>query len=64
MHASALSAPEFHNEEAAYAVVEARLWPDGPHCPHCGGTGRAYALKGKSTRIGLRKCGFCRKQFT
>jgi transposase-like protein len=64
MPASALSAPEFHSERAAYEVVEARLWPDGPVCPHCGGVGRAYALNGKTTRIGLRKCGFCRKQFT
>ena len=35
--ASALSAPHFHNEEAAYAYVEERLWPSGPVCPHCGG---------------------------
>jgi hypothetical protein len=26
---SILSAPYFHNEEAAYAFVEARLWPRG-----------------------------------
>ncbi len=64
MSASALSAPEFHSEQAAYEWVEARLWPNGPVCPHCGGVGRAYALKGKRTRIGLRKCGHCRKQFT
>lgn len=61
---SRLSDPCFHDEQAAYAVVEARLWPDGPICPHCGGTERIYELKGKSTRIGLRKCGHCRKQFT
>src|SRR5829696_7839891 len=59
-----LSAPYFHDEQAAYAEVEARLWPNGPVCPHCGGADRAYALKGKSTRIGVRKCGHCRKQFT
>jgi transposase-like protein len=64
MPASVLSAPEFHSEQAAYEWVEARLWPNGPVCPHCGGVGRAYALKGKTTRIGLRKCGFCRRQFT
>ena len=31
-----LSAPHFHNEDAAVAYVEARLWPNGPVCPHCG----------------------------
>jgi transposase-like protein len=61
---SKLSAPEFHDERVAYAVIEARLWPNGPVCPHCGATDRIYELKGKSTRIGVRKCGHCRKQFT
>ncbi len=37
---SHLSAPYFHNEEAAYAYVEARVWPTGPVCPHCGGYDR------------------------
>lgn len=61
---SVLSAPHFHNEKAAYAYVEARIWPEGPVCPHCGCFGRIYELKGKSTRIGVRKCGDCRKPFT
>ena len=61
---SVLSAPHFHNEKAAYAYVEARVWPEGPVCPHCGCFGRIYDLKGKSTRIGVRKCGDCRKPFT
>ena len=30
---SVLSRPEFHDEEAAYAYVEARLWPHGATCP-------------------------------
>src|SRR6187399_1364547 len=34
---SVLSDKHFHNEAAAYAFVEARLWPNGPVCPHCGG---------------------------
>jgi transposase-like protein len=61
---SHLSAPYFHDEQAAYAEVEARLWPNGPVCPHCGGMDRIYEMKGRSTRIGVRKCGHCRKQFT
>jgi transposase-like protein len=62
--ASHLSAPYFHNEEAAYAFVEARLWPNGAVCPHCGETKRVGKMGGKATRIGLHKCYACRKQFT
>ncbi|TZG28923.1 IS1595 family transposase [Sphingomonas montanisoli] len=61
---SALSRPEFHNEEAAYAFVEARIWPEGPTCPHCGGVERISKMQGKSTRIGAYKCYQCRKPFT
>ena len=62
--ASALSAPHFHNEEAAFAFVEARVWPEGPTCPHCGGVERISKMRGKSTRQGLYKCYQCRKPFT
>ena len=61
---SALNAPHLHNEEAAYAYVEARVWPEGPICPHCGGFDRIGKLEGKSTRIGVYKCYQCRKPFT
>lgn len=61
---SALSAPHFHNEEAAYAYVEARIWPEGPVCPHCGGVERIGKMGGKSTRVGAYKCYQCRKPFT
>jgi transposase-like protein len=61
---SALSAPHFHNEEAAYAYVEARIWPEGPVCPHCGGVDRIGKLQGKRTRVGAYKCYQCRKPFT
>src|ERR1700744_5721546 len=61
---SVLSAPHFHNEKAAYAYVEARVWPNGPVCPHCGGFERISPMKGKSTRIGTYKCYVCRKPFT
>ncbi len=62
--ASALSAPHFHNEEQAFAYVEARVWPEGPTCPHCGGVERISKMQGKSTRMGLYKCYQCRKPFT
>lgn len=61
---SVLSAPHFHNEKAAYAYVEARVWPEGPVCPHCGGYERIGLMGGKSTRIGAYKCYQCRKPFT
>jgi transposase-like protein len=61
---SVLSDPHFHDEAAAYAWVEARIWPNGPMCPHCEGTDRIGKLKGSSTRIGAYKCYACRKPFT
>ncbi len=62
--ASVLSSPHFHNEEKAFAYVEARVWPNGPVCPHCGGVEKLGKLKGKTTRPGLWKCYQCRKPFT
>ncbi len=64
MSKSVLDAKALHDEAAAYAWVEARLWPNGPVCPHCGGTERISKMRGKSTRTGVYKCYQCRKQFT
>lgn len=64
---SILSQPQFHDEAAAFAYVEAELWPTGPVCPHCGGFERISAIApnaAKRIRIGLKFCGQCRKQFT
>jgi transposase-like protein len=61
---SALSAQHFHSEQAAFDYVEARVWPEGPVCPHCGGFDRISKMGGQSTRIGLHKCYQCRKPFT
>ena len=62
---SVLSDTHYHSEEAAYAYVEARIWPDGPTCPHCGNVDadRIGKLKGKTTRVGLYKCYACRQPF-
>lgn len=57
-----LSAPYFHDEAAAFAELEATLWPHGPVCPRCGGMERITAVKGG--RAGLRRCGPCKRQFT
>jgi len=59
-----LTAKHFHDEEAAYAYVEARVWPKGPVCPKCGENKRFGKLAGKSTRIGVYKCYACRKPVT
>jgi len=66
MAKSVLSDDRFHNEDAAFAYVEAMLWPNGPTCPHCGNADGAKIgrLQGKTTRPGLRKCYECRKPFT
>jgi transposase-like protein len=66
MAKSVLSDARFHNEEAAFAYVEAELWPNGPVCPHCenADTTKIGRLQGKTTRVGLRKCYACRKPFT
>lgn len=64
---SVLSKPYFHDEEAAFAHLEAVLWPNGPTCPHCGGMDRIGKIKAnpsKRVRMGLHKCGDCGKQFT
>lgn len=72
---SVLSAPHFHDEAAAFEMVESIIWPNGPVCPHCGERKRIYVLEGVRSkpskknpegvvRHGLKKCGACRKQFT
>ena len=68
------SQAHFHDETAAFAYLEAAIWPEGPVCPHCGTVGNATKLQtsggekdGKrQARIGLWKCKepLCRKQFT
>ena len=61
---SHLNAAHYANEDAAIGYIEARLWPDGPICPHCGTVDDATRMKGKTTRPGLWNCRACRKPFT
>ena len=58
-----LDAKHFHDEGAAFAYLEARLWPNGPVCTRCGGIDRIRKLRGKSTRVGVYKCYQCGNQF-
>jgi transposase-like protein len=66
MARSVLSEDRFQNEDAAFAFVEAALWPHGPICPHCGNVDakRIKKMEGKTTRRGLYNCKECRKPFT
>jgi transposase-like protein len=59
---SLFAKPHFQNDEAARAMLESILWPDGPVCPHCGVVGHAYATK----RPGVYRCAEkgCRKDFS
>ena len=64
---SVLSKPYFHDEEAAFAYLESVIWADGAVCPHCGGVDRITKVKAnpeKRIRVGLWRCGDCKKQFT
>lgn len=64
---SILNKPYFQDESAAFEYLESVLWPNGPVCPHCGGVDRISKIKPnpeKRVRLGLHKCGQCKKQFT
>ena len=47
---SDLSNPIFFDEDKAREWLEARVWPNGPVCPHCGTVDEATLMKGKSHR--------------
>jgi transposase-like protein len=58
-----LQNPIFQDETAAREWLEARVWPEGPVCPHCGSVD-ATALRGEAHRAGVYQCNDCREQFT
>src|SRR5258705_4894111 len=59
---SLFAAPHFQNDEAARAMLESILWPDGPVCAHCGVVNHSY----KTKRPGVFRCAekICRKDFS
>jgi len=64
---SVLSKPYFHDEEKAFEYLESVIWADGKVCPHCGGVERITKVKAnpaKRIRVGLWRCGQCKRQFT
>src|SRR5436190_23433089 len=58
----------FSSETRARAWLEARVWPRGPVCPHCGNTdeNKITHLEGEAHRQGLYQCNKpeCRLQIT
>ena len=73
---SDLSNPIFHDENAAREWLEARVWPNGRVCPHCGVVDQSTLLrrgtkprkkqpaKPQPARDGLYQCNACREPFT
>lgn len=64
---SVLSKPYFHDEAKAFEYLESVVWADGKACPHCGGVDRITKVKAnpaKRIRLGLWRCGDCKRQFT
>jgi transposase-like protein len=60
-----LQNPIFFDNNLAREWLEARVWPDGPVCPHCGVTAEHVTkLEGEKHRPGLYQCNGCREQFT
>jgi transposase-like protein len=64
MAMSDLSNPMFTDETKAREWLEARIWPNGPICPHCGVVNCATLMRGKSHRTGLYQCNSCREPFS
>ncbi|MDE2165345.1 MAG: IS1595 family transposase [Alphaproteobacteria bacterium] len=59
-----LQSPIFTSEDKARAALEAVRWPNGPVCPHCGGTDRQAKVEGKKHRPGLHYCNHCKATYT
>lgn len=63
-----LKNPIFSDETKAREWLEARVWPQGPVCAHCGNAdgSKITALNGKAHRPGVYQCNEpqCREQFT
>jgi len=63
-----LKNPIFRDETKARAWLEARVWPQGPVCAHCGNCDptKITKLEGEAHRPGLYQCNetICREQFT
>ena len=67
---NSLTAPYFHDDEAARTYLEGVRWPNGPICPHCKAEGgwKIESKEGTKNKVrpGLYKCASneCRKPFS
>lgn len=60
-----LDNPAFQDDDLAREWFEARIWPNGPICTHCGSFGEGVTrMQGKAHRPGCFQCNACRGQFT
>jgi transposase-like protein len=61
-----LQNPIFTDEIKAREWLEARVWPHGVVCRHCGNAdaSRIALLNGRAHRAGVYQCAECRQQFT
>jgi transposase-like protein len=57
-----LTAPRFHDEDAAREHIEASRWPNGVSCPFCGSLNARRMESGK--QAGMFLCNDCRDKFT
>ena len=57
-----LTAPRFHDEDAARKHIETSRWPNGAAYPH-GGSLKVRRMEGK-TQAGMFLCNDCRDKFT
>jgi transposase-like protein len=66
MSAANLQNPIFTDNDKAREWLEARVWPNGVVCRHCGNANasRIAHLNGKAHRPGVYQCAECREQFT
>ena len=54
---------QFPDEETCRHYLEQVIWPQGRHCPHCGGK-KSWPITSDSARPGLYECAKCGGQFT
>src|SRR5271166_4775336 len=59
-----LQNPIFTDNDKAREWLEARVWPTGRVCPHCGVVSYSTRLNGEKHRPGVYQCNACREQFT
>lgn len=57
---------KYPDDAAARLYFEKVRWPEGPHCPHCGGPDPWPIAPNPQKRIrdGIYHCRACNKQFT